>query len=369
MSFLVEGRSGKQISSASRVPAWLLTFGAWTLAGMLVALITYSQSVAAGRPFPFSWWEHLRWALAECYVWWALTPLVALLVRRFPLEPRRWPRALPAYVASIIFFPFAWAVILASLYRALGRPSGGDPEPFGEFVWVVMIARFPALMLVFFAIAAAAHAVEYRRRYQEREFLLAQAQLRSLKAQLNPHFLFNTLNAVSELVYRDPEAAERTIINLSDLLRTALSMGDAQLVSLQDEIDFLRRYVDIHRTIMRDRLAVEFNIESETVGASVPSMILQPLVENAIRHGIDPVSRSGRIEVSAARDNGALRLTVSDSGPGLSEQGQLTSGKGIGLANTQARLAQLYGKSHRFELKSSPGRGLTVNVFIPLENR
>jgi two-component system, LytTR family, sensor kinase len=224
-------------------------------------------------------------------------------------------------------------------------------------------------VLLFIAIVAIVHAVDYYRKYRERELRLAQARLHSLKAQLHPHFLFNTLNAVSELVYKDPEAAEKTIIDLSDLLRSSLDSGDAQLVSLKEELDFLRRYVDIHQTLMRDRLTVVIKIDPETLGASVPSMILQPLVENAIRHGADPASRAGRIEISAARDCNALRLTVSDAGPGLPEQGQTISRKGIGLANTQARLAELYGNSHRFELKNSPGPGLTVNIFIPFEER
>ena len=341
--------------------------GAWTLAGALLALLAYSQYIGTGRPSPFPLWEHLCWTLAQCYVWWALTPLIVLLVRRFPLERGRWLRTLPAHAASAIFFPFASAAIFASIYWALAALMDRAPGSFGESVWITIFGRFQLQVLVYFALLAVVHAVNYRRKYRERELQLAQARLQSLKAQLHPHFLFNALNAVSELVYRDPEAAERTIINLSDLLRSMLSAGDAQLVSLEDDLDFLRKYVDIHRTIMRDRLAVEFKIEPEAARASVPSMILQPLVENAIRHGVDPVSRSGRIEISAARESGTLRLTVSDCGPGLPEQGHLASRNGIGLANTQARLAHLYGRAHRFEMNSSPGQGLTVSILIPFE--
>ena len=338
-------------------------FGVWTLAGVLLALTAYPQSTGLGRALPFPWWWHLARTLAQCYVWWGLTPLIVLLVRRFPLDPERWPRVLPVYIASMVVFPVASSAIFALLYWLLGLVPG----PFGEFARATIIIRFAMEALICFAILAVIHAVDYYRKYRERGFLLAQAELNSLKAQLHPHFLFNTLNAISELIYRDPREAERAVINLSDLLRSMLDNGDAHLIPLKDELDFLRRYVDIHRAIMRDRLFVEFKIEPETVGASVPNMILQPMVENAIRHGIDPVSRAGRIEISTARDCGALRLTVSDNGPGLPEQGQSISRKGIGLANTQARLAQLYGKAYRFELKSSPGQGLTVNLFIPLE--
>ncbi|HVF92371.1 MAG TPA: histidine kinase [Blastocatellia bacterium] len=365
MSFLVERGSSKQRHYGNIVQGWLLMFGVWTFVGVLLALTAYPQSIGPGRALPFPWWWHLAWTLAQCYVLWGLTPLIVTLGRRFPFDPGRWPRALPVYAALTLFFPLASSAIFALIYWMLGLVPG----PFKEFAWVTVIARFPVQALVCFAILAVAQAVDYYRKLQEQGFQLARARLDSLRGQLHPHFLFNTLNAISELIYRDPQEAERAIINLSDLLRSVLDNGDVHLVPLKDELDFLHRYVEIHRAILQGRLVVEFKIEPETTGVSVPTMILQPMVENAIRHGIDPVSRAGRIEISAARDCGALRLTVSDNGPGLPEQGQAISRKGIGLSNTQARLAQLYGKAYRFELKSAPGQGLTVNLFIPLEER
>lgn len=364
MSFLVEWRR-KRRGSVNLIPGWLVMFGVWTLAGAMLVLIDYLQSAGAETRSPFPWRESLLWSLAQSYVWWALTPPVALLVRRFPLERRAWLRALPVYAASMIFLIFAWAAIFASIYSL----ANGSPDSFGGSFRAAIFGRLPVQVSVFIAIVAVAHAADYHRKYREREFQLARARLQSLKAQLHPHFLFNTLNAVSELVYKDAEAAEKTIIDLSDLLRSSLDSRDAQLVPLREELDFLRRYLDIHRTLMQDRLTAVINVDPETLGASVPSMILQPLVENAIRHGADPASRAGRIEISAARDCNALRLTVSDAGPGLPEQDRAISRKGIGLANTQARLAELYGSSHRFELKNSPGFGLTVNIFIPFEER
>jgi len=368
MSFLVERGRGKGKGLVDLIPGWLVMPGVWALVGALLVLIDYLQSAGTGNLFPFPWWVSLRWNLVQSYIWWALSPLIVLLVRRFPFEPGRRLRSLPVYVASIILFPLAWAAIFASIYRVLEGPLIRS-DSFGTFLRAITFGRFQASALAFIAIVAIIHAVDYYRKCRERELQLAQARLHSLKAQLHPHFLFNALNAVSELVHKDPEAAERTIIDLSDLLRCALDSRDAHLITLQEELDFLRKYVDIHRVLMQDRLTVVIKADAETLGASVPSMILQPLVENAVRHGVDPASRAGRIEVSAARDCGALRLTVSDAGPGLPEDGHEISRKGIGLANTQARLAELYGSSHRFELKNSPGPGLTVNIFIPFEER
>jgi LytS/YehU family sensor histidine kinase len=181
--------------------------------------------------------------------------------------------------------------------------------------------------------------------------------------QLNPHFLFNTLHAISALVHKDVEAADRMIARLSDLLRYALESTDAQEVPLRQELGFLNRYLEIEQTRFGDRLTVRLDIAPETLDALVPNLVLQPLVENAIRHGIEPRAKPGRIDLRARRENGRLKLEVCDNGVGL-PSGRIPE-EGVGLSNTRARLQQLYGEGHCFELGDAPGGGLMVSVELP----
>src|SRR5256886_9309459 len=181
--------------------------------------------------------------------------------------------------------------------------------------------------------------------------------------QLNPHFLFNTLHAISSLMQKEVEAADQMITRLSDLLRYALESTDAQEVPLRQELDFLERYLEIEQTRFGDRRAVRVDVAPDTLDALVPNLVLQPLVENAIRHGIEPRSQGGRIELRCRCDNGRLLLVVRDNGVGLSPNGKLE--EGVGLSNTRARLEQLYGEQHSFAFSEAPGGGLTVRLELP----
>ena len=229
-------------------------------------------------------------------------------------------------------------------------------------------------MLTYWAILGVSLAVDYYRKYRERELRasqletrLAEAQLQVLKMQLHLHFLFNTLHAISTLMHRDVEAAERMLTRLSDLLRHSFESVGVQEVSLKQELEFLDRYVEIEKVRFGDRLAVEISVDPELLDARVPNLILQPLVENAIRHGIASRAAGGRIEIEVRRDNGMLDLEIRDNGPGLPAGDDGSEGiGGIGLANTRARLKQLYGARHRFELSEAAGGGLAVNLTIPL---
>jgi LytS/YehU family sensor histidine kinase len=189
--------------------------------------------------------------------------------------------------------------------------------------------------------------------------------LNLLKMQLHPHFLFNTLNAISALVYESPRAADRTISQLSDLLRLSLNSGAAQEVSLKDELEFLRKYVQIQQTLLQERLEVRWDIEPAALDAFVPNMILQPIVENSIRHGIAPLENGGRIEVSAGRFDGSLRLSVCDNGIGLAPDERGPRTEGVGLGNMRARLKHLYGGAHQLSLSEPRGGGLEVRLLIP----
>ena len=215
----------------------------------------------------------------------------------------------------------------------------------------------------------------YYRKYRERELRalqletrLAQAQLDALKMQLHPHFLFNTLNSISVLMSEDVVAARRMLTRMSELLRASLENVGKHEVSLREELDFLGNYLEIEQTRFHDRLAVRMQIEPGVLDARVPNLILQPLVENAIRHGVAPRAQQGLIEISAVREDGMVQLKVRDNGPGLQLSAPESLTKGIGLSNTQARLNQLYGSHHRFELKDAPGGGLEVVIAIPFRN-
>jgi LytS/YehU family sensor histidine kinase len=229
-------------------------------------------------------------------------------------------------------------------------------------IWALIIGLGATNIMVFWGIVAASQAVNYFRKYQEREFRLAQAQLQALRMQLHPHFLFNTLNAIAELVHSDPNAADRCIVSLSELLRFSLESQKTEEVTLKEELDFLEKYVEIQKTLMRDRLRVRLNVEPETLDASVPNMLLQPLVENAIKHGISPRAEGGKIEVYARRMDGKLYVEIADDGLGMHEQ---QDGNGVGLVNTQERLKHLYGHAHTFNLSSFPGRGVTIRISLP----
>ncbi|HET8677491.1 MAG TPA: histidine kinase [Blastocatellia bacterium] len=187
--------------------------------------------------------------------------------------------------------------------------------------------------------------------------------------QLHPHFLFNTLNSVSALLDEDVEAADEMLARLGDLLRMTLTNSGAQEVTLQEELEFLRCYLEIERVRFQDRLTIQMDIDPQALDALVPNLILQPIVENAIRHGIASRINPGRIEIRAARAGDALQLQVKDNGPGIQTKSDLavTSREGVGLSNTRARLKQLYGPRHRFELSDAVGGGLLLTIEIPFQ--
>jgi two-component system LytT family sensor kinase len=219
-------------------------------------------------------------------------------------------------------------------------------------------------------------AAEYYRRYLERErkvsqleSQLAQAQLSALRMQLHPHFLFNSLNSLTDLIDRDSHAANKMVARLGDFLRLTLRRSGTQEISLAEEMEFLQNYLAIERIRFEERLTLQMEIAQETLLAMVPNLILQPIVENAVRHGISHREMGGRIEIRARRNAGMLHMQVSDNGPGLamSDSAEIQSGNGLGIINTRARLRNLYGDFHRFEMANAPEGGLIVTLEIPFE--
>jgi LytS/YehU family sensor histidine kinase len=223
-------------------------------------------------------------------------------------------------------------------------------------------------------IALTSYAFSYYRRFREGqvktlqlEAQLSQAQLQALKMQLHPHFLFNTLHSISALLNKDPESARKMITRLGDFLRLTLENSGSQEVTLQKEMEFLSCYLEIERIRFQDRLRTRIDVAQQALDAKVPNLLLQPIVENAIRHGIAPRSTPGLIEIEAKQRNGTLRIQVRDNGPGLPAHrtSENLLKRGLGLANTETRLERLYGSDHLFDLSNNPEGGLVVTMEIP----
>jgi sensor histidine kinase YesM len=349
-----------------RFTNWLIIFGLWTLAAVYFASQIVTQSRLSGNTLSFG--KALSWQLVSSYIWCALMPLILWLARRFPLEgERRWRHALCLFVAGFLV-ACAQLALDALLLPPMGYMASRKFNSFGETYRAFLLVNIHLSLLLYWVVIGMSYAVSYYRKYRERELRasqlearLAQTQLQILRMQLHPHFLFNTLNAISELIYKDPEAAEQMIADLSDLLRLSLETVGEQEVPLQQELEFLKKYLEIEQTRFHDRLELRLEIAPDTLDAQVPNMIFQPLVENAVRHGIAPHAAGGRVEIGAWRVNGTLHLRVKDNGRGLPENLK----EGVGLANTRARLARLYGEGHQFAWQSAPGEGVTLDIKIP----
>ena len=358
---------------------WALAFGCWTLFGLFFASQEIVRYRYAGRVV--EWRLMLTVWLASAYIWAALTPLILYLARRFPIERNRWPRSLLFHLAASVLVSGFELLVFLLIVPLLGLPP--RPGSFFEKLLTVFVVDFHFNLLTYWGILGVSLALDYYRKYQERALRasqlelrtsqlknqLTEAQLDALRMQLHPHFLFNTLNAIVVLVRKSSnEEAVRMLTGLSELLRHALENISAQEVLLKDEIEFVERYLEIEQVRYNDRLKVEMKIDKETLGALVPNLILQPLVENAIRHGIGKRSTAGRLEVSARRENGRLHLQVRDDGPGLPVEWSMVAGKGIGLANTRARLEQLYGTAQEFQLSNAAGGGTIATLLIPFQS-
>ena len=336
---------------------WLLLFAGWTLLGLFSASQIYIRYAYYTEHAP-TWRQAFNVAFADWYAWAALSPFILWFAQRFPLERGARVRRWLAHVAAGVFFSvLKMALEVGGFYLAAG------------VVRAVTLPQLHSNLLTYGAIVGVIYAVNYYRKYRAHELRasqlaaqLSQAQLQALKMQLHPHFLFNTLHAMSTLVHKDAVAAERMIARLSELLRATLDNAGAQEVPLQQELELLERYLEIERTRFPDRLRVEINVTPETLPAFVPNLILQPLVENAVRHGIATRATAGTITISAYRAEGQLVLIVRDNGPGLAA----SNGKeGVGLLNTRARLQQLYDEAQTFAIENDLAGGAVVRLTFP----
>lgn len=332
----------------------------WTFLGLLFVPQTYFAN--ARGPVPLSWWHSLAASLIIFYVWAVLTPAILAFGRRFPIERAHLVRNLLFHAAASFVFAAAHLFLLQqanAAYLILTDLPYQPPVP----LMLLVLGIGANNVMLYWAVTAVSQALTFFRRYQERDRLLAEARLQSLKTQLQPHFLFNTMNAIAELMYEDTARAERSLTQLSDLLRLALRTDQEQEVSLADEADFVRNYLAIQQTLLHERLRVSWDVDDATLHARVPTMLLQPLVENAVRHGIAPRASGGAIAIRTAREHDTLRIEVEDDGTGLRAG---NAHEGVGLSNSRARLQYLYGDRHSLEVTSRPaGDGTLARVVIP----
>ncbi|HEY0320721.1 MAG TPA: histidine kinase [Pyrinomonadaceae bacterium] len=351
-----------------------LIWGVWTLIGLVFTGQFYFSMYRSDRPVEWSYAIYLQMTWA--YLWALVTPLILWVAGRFPFERQYWGRSLSAHVlASLLLSTIVtWSGHLL-LYLNYGWRAG-RPYPVDRAVRFV-IENFSEGIGIYLLIAIITYAISYYNRYRKGELRamqleaqLSQAQLQALKMQLHPHFLFNTLHSISALLSRDTDKARTMITRLGDFLRLTLENNGMQEVTLQQEIEFLRCYLEIERVRFQDRLTTSMDIDPAALDSKVPNLILQPIVENAIRHGIAPRSTPGLIIIQAKQENELLRIEVRDNGPGIpvNRKDENLFNKGVGLANTQTRLERLYGAAHRFELINDPSGGLVVTLEIPTKN-
>ena len=337
-----------------RAVVWLAILAAWTLLAAAFAVGSSLAYMLSGRPPRFG--LTLAMSLVEWYAWAALTPLVGWLSRRFALSRRAWVRQ--AIVLAVLGIPIAaLKIVISQVLRGVaGVPGYAVP------------GNLMAQYLIYWGIVAIAHAAAYYRSENQRELRasraeahLAETRLQLLKMQLHPHFLFNTLNTISELVHENPDGAERMIAGLSDLLRETLDAGTVDVIPLLRELELLERYTDIQRARFGSRLTVSVTVDKEARDGLVPIFILQPLVENAIKHGLAAHAGAGRIHVHARMEQGRLFIDIDDDGPGVGDAVR----DGVGLSNTRARLQEMYGDAHAFRVGTAPGGGTRVSLSFP----
>jgi hypothetical protein len=358
--------------AGNKVLALFAYVALWTGVGVVFAaqsIITYSYS--GSRSVPGT--RVLAFALADWYVWALLAPAIFWLARRFSITRLRWRAALALVPASVVFLGMRYCLrLLVGLLIPSVRVGP-----------TAMLSSTALQLFVYGAILAVAVAADYQRMYRGEQISaatlktqLARAELGLLKMQLQPHFLFNTLNAISEQVHTDPEAAEQMITHLSELLRHTIGSGEAQEISLAEELALIERYLVIQRARFAGRLEVTLDVDAGVMGALVPNLVLQPLVENAIRHGIAPRASGGHVGIIARRDvtRRLLLLEVRDDGLGLhaARARRECDGDqpraGVGIPNTTARLRQLYGDAYTLTLRVDPAGGVVALVTLPLHD-
>jgi len=315
-----------------------------------------------------SWWTLLYREIPVWVIWGAFAPMISRLARRYPIGGDDGYSNLLIHIPAGVTFSFAHIFLVVAVASILREEIG--TRPFWETVSTTFTNSFAITIAVYAFLLTAYHALDFYRAYRSRELAasqleagLARARLDVLRMQIHPHFLFNTLHGISGLMAKDVPAARRMIARLSDLLRLSLESDGAQEIALDGELELLDKYIEIQRMRFGDRLRVDIRVEPALRRAPVPRLILQPLVENAIRHGIERHAGMGSVEIEGGSDGESIYIVVRDNGPGI---GGAPLREGIGLANTRERLAQLYGARQSFTIENGADSGAVVTIMLPL---
>jgi two-component system, LytTR family, sensor kinase len=340
----------------------ILVLCGWTAFGLFSFGQVLAYNAVSGES-PLPWRPLLLVSLASAWMWAVLTPAALWVANRLRFDPDERVRSLMLHGLAGICF----VMLSTILDRALGVAMSHSPlRPFVTS----LLYRFDSRLLAYLCIVVVSQAARYALLYREREVRaaeleaqLARAELQVLKMQLQPHFLFNALNTIAEMAHNDPNDADRLIARLGHLLRLSLEQAGHQVVPFRQELQILEAYLEIEQTRFQDRLVVKMDITPEVLDAGVPALLLQPLVENAIRHGTSPYTGRGRIEVRGERQGEELHVEIRDSGRGFPRPGQYR--EGLGLRNTRERLRQLYGPEQALSLGSDPAGGAVVTIVLP----
>lgn len=349
----------------------IMLFAAWTAYGALCAWQAHHWY--ANSKTPMSWSDSFRFELTYAYLWGAFTPLILWLARRYRFEREQWARNLAIHgVIVAVLVP-----VIKVIFDLITMPA---TSPFRDFSWAKLFrsvaSNYDTGALLYAVVVLVEQAVIYYQGYQsglikasQLQTQLIQAQLQALKMQLHPHFLFNTLHTITELVHEDPDMAERTIARLGELLRLFLANITIHEVPLHEELRILDLYVEIERARFEDRLQLTYEVHPACREATVPNLVLQPLVENALRHGIGRRASGGWISIAAERCRDTLILRVTDNGKGLAEEDLRPERQGMGLSITRGRLESLYGPQQTLVLRNLPTGGVEVRVTMPFRIR
>jgi two-component system LytT family sensor kinase len=340
-----------------------ILLGGWSILALVLAVNRSIYKITIGQPpvFGRTLWEILQ----DYWIWVFLTPVVFWLARRFPFTRRDWPRSVIVHFCGYLVLTFLHEIAAVALHLPTWVPSTYH----GSLLKLRIAASLNEDLWMYWPIVVTWSLFEYYQRYRERDLRaaqlsekLARAELQALRNQLHPHFLFNTLNSIAAFIHENVEAADDMLADLAYLLRAYLAGNEEQEITLSREVELLNTYVRIQQRRFEDRLFWSVEIPDEIKEALVPSLLLQPLVENSILHGIAPRSGPGRVSLVASGEGSSLHLNVIDDGVGLEEG----SSEGVGLSNTRARLKQLYGSEHSLRVCDAPGQGVVVQIVLPL---
>ncbi len=347
---------------------WAISFGFWTVAAILnsasevIDIITGDASDAV--------WEVIVWECTSNYTFAFLTPFTVDLGLRLHAGRLGLWRAGVGHASLMVAFSLAHVGGMVGLRKSIYLAVGRTYE-FGNVALELLYEGFKDTLTYMFVVAAA-YGFDYYRRFRERELLaarletsLAEARLDTLRHRMEPHFLFNTLNLISATMHEDVEKADRIITRLSDLLRTLTEGSGRQRVALEEEIRTIEAYLEIMQARFEDQLTASVDVAAEAAGARVPSFLLQPIVENAIKHGIAGRENGGRVEVKVRRRGARLEIEVRDDGPGTTDSQELLMRQGVGLSSTAERLRHLYGDDQSLQIRNSDRGGLVVTISIP----